>query len=404
MRLRLERRRLNGCRGRGFAALALLVIAIGVLFAGMAAATLAAQAAKSAVNDRAAAQARCAADTGFERVKLYLRSDPLWSDGSVAVGPVDATSAVENVVIEHYVAPDGTQMAAVTSTGRCGNARVTVRVVVALGQTPLVASYGGGVKQLAASVPLSLGGFALVKSDLLVNGGFSVGGSAAVGLPGESRTVYAFGDITARKAGSIHGDAYATGSVSPRTATGSAVPYWQPPMPFPSVADVAPVVRFARYTAQSLEAATGVRHYFPCGKTFTASELARMEGVYFVEGDAYVPGGSTAARATVAAAGNIYVGGFLTAENLSLIAGRDINLKNASGTSVALAAAGGDAGWGGTGGGNAYWSLKYGALTAGTINGGSLRGNVVLEQNAAVDFSVLAAPVHTAAVVVRSDV
>ncbi|WP_141264502.1 MULTISPECIES: hypothetical protein [unclassified Neomoorella] len=295
-------------------------------------------------------------------------------------------------------------MAVVTSTGRCGNARVTVRVVVKLGQTPLVACYGGGVKQLAAGRPLSLGGAALVKSDILVDSSFSVGGSAAVGLPGERRAVYADGDITAQKPGSIHGDVYATGGVSPGAATGSAVPYWRPPLPFPGIEDVVRVVSLARCTAQSLEAATGLQHYFPGDKTFTVGEMVQLAGVYFVEGDATVPGGATAARATIAAAGSIRVAGSLTAENLSLIAGQDINLKNASGTSVAMAIAGGDAGWGGTGGGNAYWSLRYGALVAGTVNGGSLRGSVVLEQNTAVDFNVLAAPVHTAAVVARSDV
>ncbi|MGB9849143.1 MAG: hypothetical protein ACPLSY_04875 [Moorellaceae bacterium] len=403
MRLRVRQREITAWRERGFASLALLVVVVGVLFAGLTVASLAAQSAKAAVNDRAAAQARCAADTGFERVKLYLRSDPLWSDGSVAVGPVDATSVVENVVVEHYTASDGTPMAVITSTGRCGNARVTVRVVVKLGQTPLIAYYGGGVKQLGAGIPLGLSGSALVKSDVLVNGSFSVGGSAAVGLPGERRAVYACGDITVQKPGSIHGNAYATGSIDPGASTGAVMPYWKPPEPFPGTTDVAAAVGLARQTARSLEAAMGVQHYFPGSKAFTAGDLTRMEGVYFVEGDATVQGGTTAARATIAAAGNIYVSGALTAENLSLIAGRDIRLKNASGTSVALAVAGGDAGWGGTGGGNAYWSLKYGALAARTINGGSLRGNIVLEHNVSIDFNVLAAPVHTAAVVARGD-
>lgn len=403
MRLRMQQRWLTTHRERGFAALAILVVAVGVFLTGMTAASLVAQTGKAVVNDRAVAQARCAADTGFERVKLYLRSDPLWSDGSVAVGPVDATSTVENVTIEHFTT-DGTQMAVVTSTGRCGNARVTVQVVVKLGQTPLVARYGGGVKQLGAGVPLSLGGTALVRSDILVNGSFSVGASAAVGLPGERWAVYARGDITAQKPGSIYGDAYATGNISPGAATGLAVPYWQPPIPFPSTADIATVVNLARQIARNLEAATGTQHYFPSSKTFTVDEVARMEGIYFVEGDAVVPGGVTvAARATIATAGSIHVADSLMAENLSLIAAKNIYLKNASGMSVALAIASGDAGWGGTGGGNAYWSLRYGALTATTVNGGSLRGNVTLEQNVAIDFTVLAAPVHTAIVVARID-
>ncbi|NHM28140.1 hypothetical protein G7K71_14355 [Desulfofundulus sp. TPOSR] len=387
---------------RGFVIPVALVIAIGLLFAGLAAVLLSAQASKMAAGDRMLAQARCAADTGIERVKVFLMADPMWSNGSVAEGPVDESSEVEEVTIEH-TAQGGKQMAVVTSTGRCGKIRKTVRAVIETGLVPLVAAYGGGIKQLK-QYPLEFSGSSLVKSDVLVNGSLGVQGSAAIGLSGEKRTVYADGSIYVQKVKSIQGDAYATGYVHPLAATGKAVANWEPPVAFPDIGDLNSLIGLARSIAQATEQATGKQHYFPSSKTFTSSELANLEGIYFVEGDAYIPGGATNARASIVTADDIFVTGSLLAEKLVFMAADDIVLKNASGTSVALAAAGGDAGWGNTGGGNAYWSLKYGALVAGTVNGGDVRGDVTLEQNDKVDFGALAAPVHTAKVVSRSEV
>ncbi|WP_156896858.1 hypothetical protein [Desulfovirgula thermocuniculi] len=175
-------------------------------------------------------------------------------------------------------------------------------------------------------------------------------------------------------------------------------------MPFPEIGDVNALVGLARYIAQAQEQATGKKHYFPGDKTFTASELAGLSGTYFVEGTAYLPGGVTNARAAVVAVKGISVTGSLQAEGVTLITAGNLALRNSSDTSVALAVAGGDAGWRQTGGGNASFTLKYGALVAGTINGGDLRGSVVLEQNDAVDFGTISAPVHTARVISQSEV
>lgn len=399
MRLGLHRKLTDT---RGFVMPVVLVVTAALLLAGLAAAALSVQASKMAAGDRELAQARCAADTGIERVKIFLRADPQWSDGSVAEGPVDESSEVEEVTIEHTVR-DGKRVAIVTSTGRCGKVRKTVRAVIETGLVPLISAYGGGVKQLGQG-DLELGGSALVKSDVLINGSLDIRGNAAIGLPGENRTVYADGSIYVQKAESIRGDAYATGYVHPLAATGKVVANWEPPVAFPGIGDLNSLIGLARSIAQATEQATGKQHYFPSSKTFTSSELANLEGIYFVEGDARVSGGNTSARASIVAAGDIYVTGSLLAERLVFMAGGDIDLKNSSGTSVALAVAGGDAGWRQTGGGNASFTLKYGALVAGTVNGGDLRGSVVLEQNDAVDFGTIAAPVHTAKVISRSEV
>lgn len=387
---------------RGFVTPVVLVIAVGLLFVGLAAALFSAQASKMTVSDRALAQARCAADTGIERAKIFLMADPLWSDGNVAEGPVDETSEVEEVTIGHTT-QNGKQVAVVTSTGRCGKTRKTVRVIIETGLVPLISAYGGGIKTLGG-YNLILGGSSLIKSSVLVDGSLGVFGSSQIGLPGERRVVYADGNIVVRKNKAIRGDAYATGFVSPQATAGKTVSNWDPPVPFPDIGDVQAIVGLARSVAQALEKATGKQHYFPLNKAFTASELAELEGIYFVEGDAYLPSGVTNARASVVTADDIFVTGSLSAEKLVLMAADDIALKNASGTSVALTVAGGDAGWRATGGGNAYWSLKYGALVAGTVNGNYIRGNVVLEQNDKVDFGTLAAPVHTARVVSRSEI
>lgn len=380
----------------GFVTPVALVIATILLFVGLAVALLSTQASKMVAGDRALAQARCAADTGVERIKVFLMADPLWSDGSAAEGPVDETSEVERVTVEHTVR-DGKQVAVVTSTGRCGKVRKTVRAVIEIRPVPLMAAYGGGVKQLGGA-PLEFGSSSLIKSNVLVNENLQVSGNAAVGLPGEERTVYADGNIYVKKAKSIRGDAYATGYVDPAAATGQAVSDWTPPVPFPDIGDVDRLVGLGRSIAQAVEQATGKQHYFPSGHTFSASELASLEGVYFVEGNARIPGGATNARASIVAADNISVDGSLRAESLVLMAAGDLVLRNASETSVALAAAGSNAGW--VGGA----SFKCGALVVGTVSEGRVQGNVTLEQNDEVDFGALAAPIYTARVVSRSEV
>lgn len=386
---------------RGFVVPIVLVIMTGLLMAAGVVSALSARSSRAGADDRALIQARYAADTGVERVKVFLMADPQWSDGNVAEGPVDETSEVERVMVEHTI-QNGKQVAVVTSTGKCRGIRKTVRTVIETGLVPLVSAYGGGIKQLE-NAPLKVGGSSIIKSDVLVNGNLSVQGSAVIGSLGEKRTVYADGNIYVQKVKTIRGDAYATGWVHPQATTGKAVPNWTPPVAFPNIGELNALIDLARSVAKAMEKATGNQHYFPSNKTFTTSELKNLEGVYFVEGDAYVQGGVTNARASIVATGDIYVTGSLLAERLVFMAGGDINLKNSSGTSIALAVAGNDAGWGATGGGNAYWSLKYGALVAGTINGGYVRGNVILEQNDKVDFSTLAAPVHTARIVSRSE-
>ncbi|MGB9887078.1 MAG: hypothetical protein ACPLRW_08780 [Moorellales bacterium] len=401
MRLGLHRE-LTGERGfAGFAAL-VLVIAATVLAAGLAVAGVASHALKMTASDRQVAQARMAADTGIERIKMFLMADPLWSDGSVAQGPVDETSEVEEVTVERAVR-DGKEVAVVTSTGRCGNARKTVRAVIETGVAPLVSAYGGGIKQLADGAGLTAGGNSWVRSDVLVNGSLAVQGNGWIGAPSKTRTVYADGPVDMGKKGTLFGDVYATGAVYGAQILGESYPYWTPPVAFPDIGDVDALVGLARTMARAVEQATGVKHYFPGDKVFSASELAGLEGIYFVEGTTYLPGGTTGARAAVVAAGGIRVTGSLRAEGLTLMTAGNLELRNASNTSVALAVAGGDAGWRQTGGGNASFTLEYGALVAGTINGGDLRGSVVLEQNDAVDFGLLAAPVHTARVVSRSE-
>lgn len=378
-----------------------LVIAAAALIAGLAAADLAARAAKMAAGDRMLAQARCAADTGVERIKAYLLFDPLWSDGSAAVGPVDGTSEVVSVDVQHST-QNGVHVATVTSVGRCLGTEKAVRAVIQIGEIPLISAYGGGIKQLKRASIVFVGS-CLIKSDLLVNGSLSVSGNASIGLPGETRNVYAAGDIDVQKEKRINGNAYATGEVSAGAATGQNVSGWNPPVPFPDIADVARLVDFAREAALEEERTTGVQHYFPGSKTFTAADLAGMDGVYFAEGGVTISGGTTGARASVVSAGDISVTDRLNAEKVALIAAGDVLLRNSRDVSVALVLAGGDAGWGGTGGGSASWLLKYGALAAGTVNSGFVRGNVTIEQNGAVDFGALAAPIHTTQVISRTE-
>jgi len=337
------------------------------------------------------AGARLAADTGLERISRYLAADPNWSDGSVAVGPVGPRSRVERVEI----AREG-EVVRVTSVGVSGAAypvRKTVRARVRFGLVPLVGAYGGGVKALGGS-PLEVSGSAQLLSGFLVSGGLDIGGSARVGSDSEPRKVYVSGDIVSQRTGAIRGSAYATGTVSPGAATGENVPGWTPPQEFPDIGQVAQMVELGRMQAQLLEAAGGGQRYFPGNRTFTAADLAGMEGVYFVEGTAYLTGGSASSRAAIVAAGDIVLSGSLQAPGFALIAGEDVVARNSSLVHVALIVAGGDAGWSGTGGGHGGFRVEYGALAAATVNGNRLRGNVTLEQDDEVDFSLVSGPVR----------
>ncbi|MEW5932451.1 MAG: hypothetical protein AB1816_02530 [Bacillota bacterium] len=340
------------------------------------------------------AGARLAADTGLERISRYLAADPNWSDGSVAEGPVGPRSRVERVEI----AREGGGVVRVTSVGVSGAAypvRKTVRARVRFGLVPLVGAYGGGVKALDGSL-LEISGSAQLFSGLLVSGGLDIGGSARVGSDSEPRNVYVSGDIWTQKPGAIRGSVYATGTVSPGAATGENVSGWTPPQEFPDIGQVAQMVDLGRMQAQLLEAAGGGQRYFPGNRTFTAADLAGMEGVYFVEGTAYLTGGSTSSRATIVAAGDIVLSGSLQAPGFALIAGGDVVARNSSLVHVALIVAGGDAGWSGTGGGSGGFRMEYGALAAATVNGNRLRGNVTLEQDDEVDFSLVSGPVRVA--------
>ncbi|MDI6895052.1 MAG: hypothetical protein QME70_10740 [Bacillota bacterium] len=345
------------------------------------------------------AQARLAADAGVERILRYLAAHPAWSDGRVAVGPVGDRAAVEEVNIERE--GDVVTVTSVGVSGQVGPVRKTVTVRLRLGLVPLVGAYGGGVKALGGT-PLEALGSAALFSGLLVSGGLSVGGSARVGSDSEPRKVYVSGDIYSQQPAVIWGSAYATGTVSPGAATGENVSGWTPLEEFPDIGRVAGMVELGRLQARLLEAATGVQHYFPGDRTFTAADLASMEGVYFVEGTAYVSGGSTSARASLVSGGDIVLYGSLDAPRVSLVAGEDVVTRDSSAVHVALIVAGGDVGWGGTGGGSGGFRMEYGALAAATVNGNRLRGNITLEQDDEVDFGLVSGPVHVAQILERT--
>lgn len=357
------------------------------------------QTAKSVQESRSVIQARLAADTGIERTKFFLLNDPLWSNGEASEGPVDETSEVSKVTIEHNI--DGTVV--ITSVGRCYNVTKTVKAVIKTGVVSLISSYGGGIKQLSRN-PLELSGSSVINSNILINGDFTVWGSASVGLPGEERTVYANGSVYTNKEHVINGNVYAAGWAYNDAATGQVVSNWVPPVEFPQIDELSTLIELARSAAQTEGKASGKQHYFLSNKTFTENDLENTEGIYFVEGNAYIQSSSTNARVTIAASGNIYVTGSLWAENLVLMAGNSINFTNSSNTSIALAAAVKDIGWGNTGGGNSTLTLKYGVLAAGTVNGGRIRGSVFLEQNNGINFNLLAAPIHTLQIISNAEV
>lgn len=345
------------------------------------------------------AQARLAADTGVERILGYIAADPTWRDGSVAEGAVGDRAAVESVTIERQG-----EVVAVTSVGVSGHihpVRKNVRAKLRVGQVPLVGDYGGGVKVIGGRTALEVFGSAEMLSDLLVVGGLHLTGSGQIGSESRPSTVYVSGDIVSHKSGAIEGSAYATGTISPDVATGENISGWTPPQEFPDIAGVAGIVELGRLQARLLEAATGEQHYFQDDRTFTAADLARMEGVYFVEGTAYVTGGSTSARTSIVAFKDIVLHGSLDAPMLSLIAGGDVRAKNSTKVRTALILAQSDVGWGGTGGGQGSLRMEYGCLAAATINGNRLRGNVVLQQDDEVDFGLVSGPVHLLQVLER---
>lgn len=385
---------------RGYASVLLAaVVALCLAAAAFGAHEIGVAARRAQALDLDTAQARLAADTGLERISRYLAADPDWSDGSVAVGPVGDRAAVESVTIER----EG-DVVVVTSVGVSGGphpVRKTVRARLRLGLSPLVASYGGGVKVLGGS-PLRVSGNTRVYSDVMVSGGLELGGNAQVGwrfLWWEwPRKVYVSGDLTGQRDGMIIGSAYATGSISPGDiATGENVPRWTPPVPFPDIARVADLIELGRMQAQLLESSGGGQRYFPGDHTFTFLDLLQMEGPYFVEGTAHVWGGIVPSRATIVAAEDIVMSAPLVALNSGLIAGRDIVVPPANVVLAGMMVAGRDIGWGGTGG----FELQYGVLVAATLNQNDVRGNIVLAQKDDVNFSLISGPVHVAEVLER---
>lgn len=388
-----------------FAVPVVAALALGMAMLGLTAAVLATHSSRAVLVDRQLAQARSAADTGVERVKPFLLADPLWHDGRVAEGPVDETSEVEAVEIHHLELGDGRVLALVSSTGRAGTIRKSVRTEIEISLLSLITSYGGGIKVLATEGEgLRLGGSALINSNLLLRRPLMVDSAAAgIGTPREPRTVYVEGGVSSSVAKTkIFGDVFATGAVQSGVASGEAVSGWTPPEPFPDIGIVAEVIAQARVLAQALERSGGVPHYLPGGYRFSSLEIEGLSGIYFVEGDAYLAGGTSGARAAVVASGNIWVEDRLEAPNLTIIAGGGIVLP-VKPVALALAVAGGDAGWRAPGGGSGIFSLEMGALVARTLNGNALRGNVTLTQNGAVDFATLVAPVHTLRVLTKAE-
>jgi hypothetical protein len=415
--------------GRGFVLPVVLVIVIGILFVGLAAVQFSAQASKTAAGDRELAQARYAADTGIERIKVFLMADPKWSDGSVAEGPVDLTSEVEKVTVEHAV-QDGRQVAIVTSTGRCHGVRKTVRVVMETGQVPLVSSFGGGLKILNPnssahpgdhrSITIYGSGIRFpVNTDLLVNGNIYIEGTPVIGNTSKRRTVCANGSIFTDLAyfkPCIYGDAYASGQVDPRFVAGQAVSNWSAP-PLPDIEEVNKLVNMAREVALATERATGEKHYFASDKVFRSNDIKKLKrGVYFVEGNATIRDSViTDAQIAIVSAKNIYVDrtswwGWWSSpypviddENLTILAANDIVFQYTRMVNVALAVAGNAVEWWPASGGTA--SLRYGALVGSMFRCLHYDGYTALElaQNDNIDFGILAAPVHTAKIISHSE-
>lgn len=335
------------------------------------------------------AQARLAADTGIERALPFLLADPAWVDGGVAVGPVGDRARVESVRVDR-----AGEIIRLSSVGISGRVRKTAWARVRAGVVPLVGSYGGGVKSLGGAA-LDLSGNATVDSNLLVRGGLNLSGSSQVGVPARPRHVYVEGDAWSKKQGTVCGEAFATGSVSPGMATEGEHPGWVPPEPLPQAGEIAALVELGRLQAELLEAAGRGTHVFEGDRVFTAADLAAMSGTYYVGGTAVLTGGSVVSAVAIVAGGNVRVLGDLDAPSVCLLAARNVSASNSRRVRVAVVAAAGDAGWSGTGGGHGSFVMEYGAMVASSLNGNFLRGSTLLRQDGTITFDAVAGPVRT---------
>jgi len=380
---------------------------------------------KTAIYDYCTAQARYAADTGIERIKLYFLGDSYWSDGSVAEGPVDKNSTVEKVLIEHQVY-DNKEVAVITSTGRCRDVKKTVRVVMEISRIPLITSYGGGLKVLnpystakpddPKSVTIqSYGRLFPVNTDLLINGNLYIEGYPLIGNRSKPRHIYVAGSIItdyAYNKPAIIGDAYAAGTVNPEYVSGTAVSGYEMPE-MPDINDVDNLVSVARELAKITEKATKEQHYFPSSKVFKESDIKKLKrGVYFVEGDAYIRGDvKTNSEIAIVASRDFYIDRIsywiypkIKDENLTIIAGRNVIIQYARTVDIALAVAKDLISWTPAPGGKA--TLRYGAFVGSRIYITHYGGTTTLEfsQNDNIDFDVLAAPIHTGKIIERTEI
>ncbi|QSZ28032.1 hypothetical protein ACETAC_04015 [Aceticella autotrophica] len=320
---------------------------------------------RAAIDDRSLVQARCAADTGIERARLYLSADPSLRGNIITNYKVDDTSVVEKVTVaDDDRTPSDPDVVKVTSIGKCRDFEKTVTAYMRMGKGTLFNLFRPGMTQIGAG-KMDFSGNAHINSDIYANGYV---------IPNHN---------------GINGTVYA---VDPLTHI--PTPNWNGV--FPQISDINNLIVSAGNIAQAMG------NYYDSSQTFDVSNL--KEGFYFVNGDVTINGGSTNNKICIVATGNINVNKVpLYASNLSLLTKGTIKFDAGNGDyKIALGVASDSIDFSGPGGGNS--SLTYGALVANnTVNGGFLRGNVTLTQDNNVDFNTIPAPGHTTKIISRTE-
>lgn len=342
---------------------ALMVLALLVVL-GTAGLTLAASNKQASTGELDRTQALYAAEAGVNKALLLLKADPLWEDsgGQLAGDYKDASGKTvahtDYVRVTTEASSWDSTVKTIVAQASAGQARRTLTVKAEIDAAPFTSYAGLGVNIVpvpgtSSPASLTLENGTEIHMDLLYKGGtltfaagrgYRSGWNSIVGSsePDDHWIVRATGRVEFDMDGFpfggspdsvVYGYVYANTIRPPRPSrvliSDDYQANWIPNPPIPAYPDID--ADTYRRAAKLMDAVgfPGGPHYFEGNTDITLNE--NMEGVYFVEGEATIAGGSYNKRVTIAARNGIKITHFITrstagSTTLTLITPCDITI------------------------------------------------------------------------------
>ncbi|MDI6604229.1 MAG: hypothetical protein QME35_03680 [Thermoanaerobacteraceae bacterium] len=280
----------------GFTLALVLVVLSALLILAGTASYLSVRTSRAAIDDRSLVQARCAADTGIERARLYLSIFPFLRaniiPNLVSNYTIDNTS--KNTYLE--IMDDDQKrpnVVKIVSTGECRGVKKTVTAYVQLSTGTLFKLIYPGFMRLPSTSQYQpwQPENAIINSDVYLNGDL-------VNKATIKGNVYAAGKI--KNYGHIYGQSNSN---------------WKGKLP--DITKFSDLIDRAVSIAGQLSSILGNNgHYFNGSHTFTSYDLSNMNGYYFVNGDVTINGGTTNQnKICIVSTGQININGNLNVNN-----------------------------------------------------------------------------------------